>query len=44
MSINALGFAGSFLVRDRAELQRLYAHGPMSALREVALPRHHPSR
>jgi len=36
-SINALGFAGSLLVRDAAALGSLRALGPMSALRNVAL-------
>lgn len=38
ISINALGFAGSLFVRDADELQTLKHHGPMSALRHVALP------
>ncbi len=38
-SVNALGFAGALLVRDRDELDRLRAAGPWEALRAVALPR-----
>lgn len=39
ISINALGFAGALLVRDAAQLELLRKHGPMTALRHVALPR-----
>lgn len=39
VSINALGFAGFLLVRDAAQLELLRKHGPMTALRHVALPR-----
>ncbi|MGD8441136.1 MAG: hypothetical protein PVG53_11405, partial [Holophagae bacterium] len=35
VSINALGFAGSLLVRDRSELDTLSAVGPLTALRSV---------
>jgi ATP adenylyltransferase len=35
VSINALGFAGSMLVRDRSELDRLRGFGPLEALRSV---------
>jgi ATP adenylyltransferase len=38
ISINALGFAGSFFVRDRGELERLRRAGPMAALCAVARP------
>ncbi len=37
ISVNALGFAGAFLVKDDEELARLRAVGPMKVLREVAL-------
>jgi len=36
-SVNALGFAGSLLVRDRAELERIRTAGPMNVLRAVAM-------
>jgi ATP adenylyltransferase len=39
ISINALGFAGALLVRNAAQLELLRTHGPMTALRHVALPR-----
>lgn len=39
ISINALGFAGSFFVRDTHQLERLRQHGPMRALRAVAVVR-----
>lgn len=39
LSINALGFAGGLLVRDEAQLEILKAHGPMTALRQVSVPR-----
>lgn len=35
-SVNALGFAGSLLVRDRRQLDRLRRLGPMRVLAEVA--------
>lgn len=38
ISINALGFAGMFLVKDGAQLATLRKHGPMTALQRVALP------
>lgn len=37
ISLNALGFAGSLYVRDRAGLEALRAAGPMAALRAVSL-------
>jgi ATP adenylyltransferase len=37
ISVNALGFAGSLLVRDRAQLERIRAAGPMNVLRDVAM-------
>ncbi len=37
ISINALGFAGALLVKDAAQLALLRKHGPMTALRRVAL-------
>jgi ATP adenylyltransferase len=36
ISVNALGFAGSFYVRDRAELALLRERGPLEVLRAVA--------
>lgn len=36
ISVNALGFAGSLLVRDQEELQALKDAGPMAALQQVA--------
>ena len=36
VSINALGFAGSLFVKDRAQLEQLRAIGPMAVLRAVA--------
>ena len=36
VSVNALGFAGSLLVRDAGELARLRAAGPMRVLAAVA--------
>ncbi len=36
MSINALGFAGSFLVKDEAQLEWLRAFGPLRALQAVS--------
>ncbi|RQH01566.1 ATP adenylyltransferase family protein [Paraburkholderia dinghuensis] len=38
ISVNALGFAGSFFVRDAAQRQALVQLGPMAALARVALP------
>lgn len=38
ISMNALGFAGALLVRNRQQLQILKAHGPLTALASVALP------
>lgn len=37
VSVNALGFAGSFFLRDRDELRRVEQYGPMAVLRSVAL-------
>lgn len=37
ISVNALGFAGSFFVRDAAQRQALVQLGPMAALARVAL-------
>jgi len=39
ISINSLGFAGSFFVRNAAQLQTLVQIGPMAALERVSLPR-----
>lgn len=36
IDVNALGFAGALLVRDREQLQRLKAWGPMAILKQVA--------
>lgn len=36
ISINALGFAGSMFVRDRTEIDRVRAIGPLAMLRAVA--------
>ncbi|HET6305214.1 MAG TPA: phosphorylase [Myxococcota bacterium] len=38
ISVNALGFAGSFYVRDRAELALLRERGPLEVLRGVTRP------
>ncbi|HEY8553879.1 MAG TPA: hypothetical protein VIL43_05000 [Burkholderiales bacterium] len=35
VSVNALGFAGSFFVRDRTLLETIRRVGPMRMLREV---------
>lgn len=37
VSVNALGFAGSLLVRDRQGFETVRSHGPLAILREVAL-------
>ncbi len=37
ISINALGFAGAFLVKNAAELDLLRRHGPMTALQRVVV-------
>ena len=39
ISINALGFAGTFLVKNNSELEMLRKQGPMTALQRVSLPR-----
>jgi sulfate adenylyltransferase (ADP) / ATP adenylyltransferase len=38
ISVNALGFAGSMFVRDRDEIDRVRAIGPLSMLKAVAVP------
>jgi ATP adenylyltransferase len=38
ISINSLGFAGALLVRNEEQLERVRSCGPMTVLREVALP------
>ena len=38
VSVNALGFAGSLFVKDRAQLDAVRAAGPMAVLRAVAGP------
>lgn len=37
VSVNALGFAGSFLVRDREQLEAVRRHGPLAVLQGVAV-------
>ena len=44
MSVNALGFAGSLLVRDHAQLQTLRETGPLTLLQHVGIPRDAASR
>jgi ATP adenylyltransferase len=39
ISVNALGFAGSLLVQDADQLERVRRHGPLAVLRGVALAR-----
>lgn len=39
ISINSLGFAGAFLVRDKIQMELLKKVGPMKALQEVAFSR-----
>ena len=39
ISVNSLGFAGSFFVRNAAQLQTLAQLGPMTALERVSVPR-----
>jgi ATP adenylyltransferase len=38
ISVNALGFAGSLFVGERAQLNTVRRLGPMSVLRAVGLP------
>jgi ATP adenylyltransferase len=38
ISLNSLAYAGSLFVWDEKLLERLREHGPMNALRDVALP------
>lgn len=38
VSVNALGFAGSLLVKDRKGLEAVRRHGPVELLRQVAAP------
>ena len=38
LSVNALGFAGSFFIPDRARLEVIERAGPMTVLQKVALP------
>lgn len=38
VSVNSLGFAGALLVRNEAQLDHLRRVGPMTALRQTALP------
>lgn len=37
ISLNSLAFAGSFFVRDEAQLERLRSYGPMNVLRSVSV-------
>lgn len=39
MSVNALGFAGSLLVRNRAQLDEVRRRGPLAVLAHVGIPR-----
>jgi ATP adenylyltransferase len=39
ISINSLGFAGAFLLRDSKQITLLKKSGPMSILKSVALPK-----
>lgn len=39
ISVNALGFAGTLLVRNHQEMQILEAFGPLTILRRVGLGR-----
>ncbi|MCP3719466.1 DUF4922 domain-containing protein [Paraburkholderia sp. CNPSo 3281] len=39
ISVNSLGFAGSFFVRNAAQLQTLAQIGPMTVLERVSVPR-----
>ncbi len=43
ISVNALGYAGSLLVRDDAQMRRLREAGPLSVLTGVGIPRLPPS-
>ncbi|HEY9876480.1 MAG TPA: hypothetical protein V6D12_23845, partial [Candidatus Obscuribacterales bacterium] len=38
ISINSLGFAGAMLVRNEQQMQILKDYGPMTALKNVAVP------
>lgn len=38
ISVNALGFAGALLVKDKAQLEALRRQGPMAALQYVTVP------
>jgi ATP adenylyltransferase len=38
ISINALGFAGGLLVKDKTQLETIKRRGPMTALRQVSFP------
>jgi ATP adenylyltransferase len=38
ISINALGFAGALLVKNKEEMQKVKQVGPLSILQEVAGP------
>jgi ATP adenylyltransferase len=38
ISVNALGFAGSILVRNEKELEQVRTDGPMAILKHVAVP------
>ncbi len=38
ISVNSLGFAGAFLVRNKEQMEILKGFGPMNILKDVALP------
>ena len=38
ISINALGYAGAFLVRNHNQMKLLKEHGPMALLKSVSVP------
>jgi sulfate adenylyltransferase (ADP) / ATP adenylyltransferase len=40
--VNALGYAGSFFIWSDEQAEALLAHGPMTVLAAVALPRARP--
>jgi ATP adenylyltransferase len=39
VSVNSLGYAGSLFVRDREQIDRLRAAGPLTVLGAVSQPR-----
>ena len=38
IEVNALGFAGSLFARSRVQLEMIRQRGPMTILRDVAVP------